>query len=95
MVIWRFLLPLFLTGCMSTTIVYDSNWDRNAKPAYVDYFDSYLGGFAKKNTINIAKVCMDQKPLALRRIKTLEDGFLTLITAGIYSPTTVKIWCGD
>jgi len=86
---------LLLTGCMSTTVIFNSKWDSRIKPSYVDYFDNYFLGFSGTANVNLAQVCMDQKPYAVRRLKTIEDGILTLITIGIYSPSTIKVWCGE
>ncbi len=95
----RFPILLFLalvtTSCMSTTVVFDAKWKPHTKPAYVDYFDSYLGGFIGHESVNLGKVCLDQKIHALRKFKSWEDGFLTALTVGIYSPTTVSVWCGE
>lgn len=90
-----FILLLAQSACVSTYVVFDSKWDKNTKPSYVDYFDSYLGGFIGHPSVQLAKVCLDQKPLAVRRYKSWEDGILTLVTATIYSPSTVAVWCGD
>ncbi len=95
LLILNLLLAPVLAGCMSTTIVYDPAWNRASTPSYVDHFDSYLVGFVGRNTVNINKVCIDQKPLALRRLRSFEDAFLTGLTVGIYTPTTIKVWCGD
>ena len=93
------LLPLLasaaISGCMSTKLILDDKWNPSLKPSYVDYFDSYWFGLSGEPSVSLQKVCMDQKPLAVQRIKTAEDGFITVVTLGIYTPTTVKIWCGE
>lgn len=91
------LLILFITlaGCMNTKFILSEKWNPHAKPSYVDYFDSWWWGFAGRPSVSLQKVCMDQKPLAVQRVKTVEDGIITVITAGIYAPTTVKVWCGE
>lgn len=80
---------------MSTHIILSEKWVRTMKPSYVDYVDSYWWGFSGNPDISIQKACVDQKPLAVQRIKTAEDGLISLFTLGIYTPTTVKIWCGE
>ncbi len=88
-------LSIFLSGCMTTKVVFSDKWNPRSKPAYVDYFDYYWVGLKGKPEVSLQKVCMDQRPHALVRQKTAEDGILTAFTLGIYSPTTVKIWCGE
>ncbi len=88
-------LLLTLSGCMTTRVVFSDKFDPRAKPAYVDYFDYYWLGFRGEREVALQKVCMDQRPHAIVRTKTAEDVLLTYITVGIYSPVTVKIWCGE
>lgn len=86
---------LFASGCMSTKIVLSDKWNPASKPSYVDYFDSYWWGFSGDPQVSIQQVCMDQKPMAVKRVKTAEDIVITFATLGIYTPTTIKIWCGE
>jgi len=94
------LLPLVIlsgisAGCMSTTVQMDDKFSSSATPSYVDYFDGYLLGFIGHPEVNLQKVCVDQKPFGVEHVKTAEDGFLTIVTLGIYSPSTIKVWCDD
>lgn len=86
---------LLLSSCMSTRVQFNPKWERSTKPVYIDYVDSYLFGFIGQPSLNLQKICMDQKPYALQSLKTAEDGIITFFTLGIYSPTTVRVWCGD
>ena len=86
---------LGLTSCMSTRIHYHSEWKRHQKPSYEDYFDYYLFGLVGHNRVSLQRVCLDQKPHGVQTIISSEDGWLTLVTLGIYSPMTVRVWCGD
>ena len=82
-------------GCMSTKIVLNPAWDSSTTPSYTDHFDQYLFGFVGQPQVDLQQVCVDQRPHAVQRIKTTEDGILTLLSIGIYSPVTVNVWCGD
>lgn len=92
---WAVAFFLLLSGCMSTRIVFNEKWDPRAKPSYTDFMDSYFLGLKGRPEVSLTKVCMDQKPWAVQKVKTPEDIFLTVITLGLYTPTTVNIWCGD
>lgn len=90
------LLALFMfNGCMSTKLQLSPGWNRRAPPAYVDYMDYYLLGLVGDPYLSIPKICMDQQPHGVQKIKTVEDSLITLFTLGIYSPITVKVWCGE
>lgn len=71
------------------------NWDRRVPPSYVDYFDSYWWGFKGDNSVSVQKACVDQRPLGIERVQTVEDILITAVTLGIYTPATIKIWCGE
>lgn len=88
-------LLLLATGCMSTRVVLSPKWDRSQKPAYTDYFDYYWFGFVGHPTVNLTEVCLDQKPMAFQRARMADDIILSVITLGIYTPVTVRVWCGE
>ena len=89
------LLLTVSVACVSSRVQLDPKWDRSVKPVYVDYFDHYFFGFVGNPSVNLQKACMDQKPYGVQAVKTPEDGVITFSTLGIYSPTTVRVWCGD
>lgn len=89
------ILCLVTCGCMSLTVPIDSRFSPAAKPSYTDYMDTFLLGLIGTEDFNLTRICVDQKPYGFQRIKTFEDGFLTFVTMGIYSPTTINVWCGD
>ena len=84
-----------LSGCMSTRVVFSEKWNPRAKPSYVDYLDYYWVGLKGDPVVALQNVCMDQRPQAFQRIKSSEDAIIAIVTLGIYSPATVKIWCGE
>jgi hypothetical protein len=86
---------LMVSGCISARVALDPNFDPEAKPSYEDYVDYWLLGLVGDPTLNLQKICVDQKPYGLRRMKTPVDGFITLVTLGVYSPATVRVWCGN
>lgn len=88
-------LAVFFAGCMNTKVKLEERWNPEAKPSYVDYFDSYWWGLSGHPGVSLQKVCMDQKPMAFQRIHTGEDIVISFVTLGIYLPTTVKVWCGE
>lgn len=90
-----FALCGFSLGCMSTKIILNSKWTREQKPVYEDYADYYVLGFVGHPEFNLQKICMDQKPYAVQRLKSAEDQTIAVLTLGIYTPATVRVWCGE
>ena len=93
-IILGMLAVLMVTGCMSTRVALSPKWNRSTPPVYIDYMDYYLLGLVGHPSLDLNKICMDQQPLGLQKIKTVEDSIITAVTLGIYSPLTVKVWCG-
>ena len=83
-----------LSACISTQIQLAPAITPLIKP-YDDYNDYYLLGFVGHPKLNLNKICGEQKVLAVRRLRTGEDVLIGLVTLGIYTPTTVRIWCVD
>lgn len=89
-------LPLLAAGCVSSRVVLQGgSQTESRRPDYVDYFDYYFWGLGGSPSVDLQKVCMEQKPLIAEQARTLEDGVISLFTLGIYSSMTVRVWCGD
>jgi hypothetical protein len=86
---------LSFSACVSTRTVLDPNASVQRAPDYEDYFDYYLLGFSGEPQVGLPSVCLDQKPVKVEQVRTVEDGLLTAVTLGIYAPMTVRVWCGD
>lgn len=85
---------LCTTACVTSRQVFDSNADINRKPEYEDYLDRYLFALAGSNQeVDAATVCMERKPQTALKIYTFEDALLSVVTLGIYTPITARVWC--
>jgi len=88
-------LSLAEFGCMSSRVRLSNEFNPSKPADYVDYMDYYFGGLAGHPELNLQKICVDQKPLGVEQAKYPADWIITLVTLGIYSPETVRVWCGD
>lgn len=86
-------LALALTGCVSDRVVLDPKWNAHRPPDHVDYHDTWALGLVGKPTVDLARACLDRKPQAFERRKSVEDGLITLFTVGVYAPETSRVWC--
>ncbi|MGZ3722850.1 MAG: Bor/Iss family lipoprotein, partial [Bdellovibrionales bacterium] len=55
----------------------------------------YFWGLKGKPSLNLQKICVDQKPYGVQRLKSPEDITIGIIALGFYTPATVRVWCGD
>ncbi len=84
-----------MAGCMTTKVAFDKNWNPSLNPSYEDYFNFYALGFAGHPSLSLQEACVDQKPYGMISQRTFEDSFIAALTLGIYTPATVRVWCGD
>lgn len=85
-----------LCSCVSSRVVFaPERWEKAKAPDYEDHFDYYALGFFGRAQVDLRTVCMEQKPLAVEHVRTVEDGLITFYTLGIYAPLTVRVWCGN
>ena len=67
----------------------------SSSPDYEDSKDFFFWGLTGQYDIDVSQICKSSKPLQMQTVQTAKDGFLGLITLGIYYPHSVKIWCDD
>lgn len=94
LIIWVTVV-LGLCGCMTSRMVFDNSQKLPREPSYEDFFDYYALGFIGRNKVDVAQVCMDQKPLLIEKRQSFEDVLIGVMTLGIYTPLTVRVWCHD
>ena len=81
-----------LAGCATQS--FTLNADATTKPERETMQTFFINGLGQEQTIDAAKVCGGAEKVA--KIETIEkftDGLLGLITYGIYTPRTAKVYC--
>lgn len=86
-------LVLLATGCYSVTSRPDGAFKLAATPTFEQRQDFYLWGLVGESHIDTKQVCATSQTVQMQSQQTFVDGFLGLITLGIYSPQTAKVWC--
>jgi hypothetical protein len=90
-----YLLPLImcLTVCAcSTQSVVLQNGPHNLKQEEMQHF--FVSGLGQTQNMNAAQVCGDaQRVTKVERVDTFLNGFLGLLSQGIYTPSTAKVYC--
>ncbi len=91
-----FLAPFLfnLMGCATVKYVKQGEPNWSLKPSYVDYYDYYGLYLIGSNTVNLSTACGENMSLSqFRRLISVEDVLLGIITLGVYTPMTVEFWC--
>jgi hypothetical protein len=89
---------LTMSGCATQTYMMNTdavNKDTvDTKPTYEDRQEFFLYGIGQDEVINAAKICGSaENVIKVESELTFTDGFLNLLTSGIYTPRTAKIYC--
>lgn len=84
---------LLIAGCSTVTINPEISGKLVSPPTYEDSKSFYFWGLAGEHRVNVVQICGDKKVAQMQSQQTFVDGLLGVITLGIYSPHTVKVWC--
>ncbi len=87
------LLLCCLCACSSVTVRTDDERKTRTSPDYEQRFNYFWWGVKGTNSVNVREVCKGDNVEQMQAINTFSDSFLTLITLGIYSPRTARVWC--
>ena len=82
-----------LAGCATVTIRPDGGAKTSGKPDYQKSKNYFFWGLAGEHTIAVASVCDNKGVEQVQSQYTFMNGFLGVITLGIYAPKTAKVWC--
>ena len=86
-------LTIIATGCYNVTIRPDGGFKMASHPTFEQRQDFYLWGLVGESHIDTSKICTKSSPSQMQSEMTFVDGLLAVVTLGIYSPETAKVWC--
>ncbi|MGC2165014.1 MAG: Bor family protein [Gallionella sp.] len=87
------LLILLLVGCSTVTIQPQQSGKLVTQPTYEESKNFFFWGLAGEFRFDVTKICSGKKVTQMQTQQTFVNGLLGLVTLGIYSPHTVKVWC--
>jgi len=82
-------------GWAQVTIKREGGDKLTSKPTYEESLNYYFWGASHPHHIEIQKVCNGQPAIQIQSRFDPMDVLLGVITIGIYTPRTAKIWCGE
>ena len=82
-----------LLGCSTVTISPKGESLYVSDPTFQRSYPHYVFGLIGENAVNIEEVCEGRGATQLQTQFTFVDSLLGLVTLGIYSPRTAKVWC--
>ena len=86
---------IMLTACASVTVRPDGGAKLATKPDYQQSKNYFFWGLGGVHTIDVVEVCGEAGAEQFQSQYTFMNGFLTVITLGIYAPKTAKVGCKE
>lgn len=89
-----FFIPL-LNACSTKVLRPDLEDQISSQPQMEDYHDRWFLGLVRttKAYTNPEEACVNETPVKTMDLLSLEDFLLGVITFGIYTPATTRVWC--
>ena len=86
-------LMFFTSSCMTQRFYLTDEPLPNREADYNKMQHFFLSGLAQENRINVKNVCNDRGASHIETKLSFVDVILSLISRGIYTPRTAKVYC--
>jgi len=83
-----------VSGCATVTVNTEDTIRRTSAPTWSHRMWFLLGGFISDKHVDVKQVCGGRKVVQMQSQHTFVDGLIGVVTFGILSPRTAKVWCG-
>ena len=86
-------LCLSTAACSTVTIRDQGKQKLTSEPTWEKSENFFFWGLSGTTHINVDEICNNRVASQMQAERTFVDGLLGLITIGIYSPRTARVWC--
>lgn len=92
MILAAVVMVLVVTGCATQTYYLNKDNQSELRDQKMQHF--FVGGIAQEKEVNAAQVCGGtNKVMKVESHQRFVDGLLSVVTLGIYTPRTAKVYC--
>ena len=89
------ILSIFFQSCSTVTIHPKQSGKLSTEPTFEETKNYYLWGLVGEHRFDVKKICGDKKVLQIQSQGTVSNVIFGILTLGIYSPHTARIWCDE
>jgi len=86
---------LMATGCSTVTMRDKGQAKLDSDPSYQSSEPFFLWGLVGTSKVDVNEVCQGREAVQLQAQTTFVDGLLRVLTIGIYSPRSARVWCAS
>lgn len=88
------LSSVLMAGCATVTATPEGQPKLASTPQFEQTQSFFFWGLTpERNTVDVAEVCAGSGVRQIQTQSTFEDGLFSVVTLGIYSPRTSRVWC--
>lgn len=94
----KILVSIFIFNiyaCSSVNVRTDGKLEDSSSPSFQKRYTYWWWGLKGGHSINVREVCEGKRVIQMQAVTTFSDSLLTLITLGVYSPRTARVWCAE
>jgi hypothetical protein len=86
---------MVLSSCSSVTIRTDQEKKNRSVPTFQKRFNYYWWGLKGEYKVNVREACAGKPVEQMQSVYTTSDFIYGLLSLGIYSPRTARVWCNE
>jgi hypothetical protein len=87
------LFCIILASCSTVTISPSGSDKISSAPNYQKSEHFFLWGLVGETRVNVESTCLGEQPAQMQSQSTFGNELFSLLTFGLYTPHTVKVWC--
>jgi len=84
---------LVSSGCATVTITSNSAEKLSTAPTYEQRKPFFMYGLIRNHSIDVKAICGERLVVQMQTQDTFVDRLLALVTFGVYTPRTARVWC--
>lgn len=88
-------LTTVISACSTVTIRPHGGLKDSSPADYIDSKPFYFGGPIGVHKVDVNQACEGREVTQMQTVMSSSDWFFSIITFGIYTPRTAKVWCED
>ena len=84
-----------ISGCSTVTVRDQGTTKISSSPSHSSMKHFFLWGIVGHSHVNVTEVCGPKPPVQVQTERSFLDGFLSVITLGLYYPRHAYVWCNE
>ena len=83
------------TGCANVNVRTDNLPEVTTVPTFEQSYVFWWWGLDGEYEVNVREICLGKGVEQMQTVTTFDDSLISLVTLGIYSKRTARVWCKD